>query len=124
MTKAIAATRRNSILAAAAVVALGVSLIGCADSAALMYAHDVHTREVGAWCYAYSRPRTAALREDCIHRAWANVPPSRYWVKHHWKVAPCRCESGPVPLKTSAVSATGMNKPRQSRDWTAATTVP
>src|SRR4051812_3965333 len=98
-------TRCNSIPAAVAVVALGATLIGCqADSAALMYAHDAHARKVGAWCYAYSRPPTAVLQEDCVHRVWPNVPPSQYWIKHHWKVAPCRCGNGSVAALTQEMS--------------------
>jgi hypothetical protein len=90
ITKA-AATRCNSIRAAVAVAALGATLIGCANPSALMYAHEAHAREVGAWCHAFSRPPTAALQEDCVQRAWANIPHSRYWIEHHSKVAPCQC---------------------------------
>src|SRR5262249_11143701 len=87
MTKAIAAKRRNSIHAAAAVVSLCVSLIGCADSAALMYAHEVHTREVGAWCHAYSRPPTARGQR----------PPRPTVVKPPWegRALPMRERTGP-----------------------------
>jgi hypothetical protein len=92
ITRATAATRCNSIPATVAIVALGAALTGCqADSAALMYAHDAHAREVGAWCHAYSRPPTAALQEDCVQRAWANIPPSQYWIEHYSKIGPCRC---------------------------------
>ena len=104
-TAATAATSRNSIPAAAAIVALASTLIGCADPAALKYAYDQHAREVGAWCYAYSRPPTAALQEECIHRAWASIPPSQYWIEHDSKIASCRCGSGSVPAPTSDVSA-------------------
>ena len=108
-TKCTAATRCKAISAAVAVGALGATLIGCADSAALMYAHEAHAREVGAWCYAYSPPR--AFQEDCVHRAWANIPPSQYWIKHHSKVAPCRCGSGAIPVLTNDLSTTGAVKP-------------
>jgi len=112
-TKATAGIRRNSIPAAAAIVALGSSLIGCADPVALKYAHDAHAREVGAWCYAYSRPPTAALQAECVHRAWANIPPSRYWIVHHSKVAPCRCGSGSTPALINDLSGTGTVTPGQ-----------
>jgi hypothetical protein len=99
--KATAGARCNFIPAAVAIVALSATLIGCADTAALMYAHETHARKVAAWCHAYSGARTAALQEDCVHRAWANVPPSQYWVKYNSKVAPCRCGSGASAAQTS-----------------------
>ena len=73
-TKATTATRCNSIPAAVAIVAVGASLIGCADHAALMYVHDAHARKVAAWCYTVSGARTARNQEDCVHRAWDSVP--------------------------------------------------
>ena len=106
-TTAAAATGGYSIPATVAIAALAVALIGCADPVALKYAYDQHAKEVGAWCYAYSRPPTAALQEECVHRAWASIPPSQYWLEHHSKIAPCRCGSGSVPAPTSGVSATG-----------------
>src|SRR4051812_1680041 len=112
-TKPTAAASRNSIPAVVAIVALSSTLIGCADPAALKYAHEVHAQKVAGWCYAYSRPPTAALLEDCVHRAWANVPPGNYWIKHHSKIAPCRCGSGSVPALTSDMTKTGALKPRQ-----------
>jgi hypothetical protein len=114
MTKeATAAISRNSSFAAAAIMALGFTLVGCADPEALRYVHDAHARKVAAWCHAYSHPPTAALQEDCIHRAWANVPQSQYWIEHHSKVAPCRCGSGSVPAPTNDLMRTGGLKPRQ-----------
>ena len=111
--KATASTRRNSISAAVAIVAMGYTLVGCADPVALQYVHDAHAKEVGAWCYAYSRPPTRALQVECVHRAWANIPPSRYWIRHHSRIAPCRCGSGAIPVLTNDLSATGTVKPRQ-----------
>jgi hypothetical protein len=104
---------RNSSSAAVAIMALGFTLIGCADPEALRYAHDAHARKVAAWCHVYSRPPTAALQEDCVHRAWANVPPSQYWIEHDSKVAPCRCGSGPAPAPRSDLTTTAALKPRQ-----------
>jgi hypothetical protein len=93
-TKATADPTRNSIPAAVAIVVLGATLIGCADPVALQYAHDAHAREVGAWCYAYSPSPTAAPQAECVPRAWANIPPSQYWIEHESEIAPCRCGSG------------------------------
>src|SRR5689334_14791501 len=112
-TKATAARSRNSIAAAVAIVALASTLAGCADPVALKYAHDAHAKEVGAWCYAYSRPPTAALQEECVHRAWASIPPSHYWIKHHSRTAPCRCGSGSIPVLPADLSITRTVKPSQ-----------
>ena len=106
-------TSRNANPAAVAIVALALTLIGCADPVALQYAHDVHAKQVGAWCYAYSRPPTAALQEECVHRAWGSIPPSRYWIEHHSRAAPCRCGRGSIPVLTDDLSDTKTVKPRQ-----------
>ena len=89
-TKATTARRCNSIPAAVAIVAVGVSLIGCADHAALMYVHDAHARKVAAWCYTVSGARTARNLEDCVHRAWDGVPHSQYWIDHNAKIPGAR----------------------------------
>ena len=104
-SKATSATRCNPIAAAVAIVALGGMLVGCADSAALMYAQETHAQKVAAWCHAYSGATTASLQEDCVRRVWINVPVSDYWIKHHSKVAPCRCGMGSGAALTSEVSA-------------------
>jgi hypothetical protein len=111
--KATATIHRNAIRAALAIAALGLALTGCADPVALQYAHDVHAKQVGAWCYAYSRPPTAALQEECVHRAWGSIPPSRYWIEHHSRTAPCRCGTGSIPVLTDDLSDTKTVKPRQ-----------
>ena len=94
----------NPIAAAVAIVALGGMLVGCADSAALMYAQEAHAQKVAAWCYTYSGARTASLQEDCVRRVWANVPPSQYSVKHDYWIAPCRCGKGSGAMVTSELS--------------------
>jgi hypothetical protein len=105
-TKATTATRCNSVPAAVAIVAMGATLIGCADQAALMYTHEAHARKVAAWCYTVSGARTARLNDDCVHRAWDSVPPSQYWIDHNAKVPPCRCGPGAFAAMTSDMSAT------------------
>ena len=104
-TRAAAATCRKSIPAAVAILALSATLIGCADPVALQYAYDAHAKEVGAWCYAHDGARKAPLHEECIHRAWASIPPSRYWIRHHSKVGPCLCGTDSVAALTSEMSA-------------------
>jgi hypothetical protein len=102
-TKVTAAIRRKSIPAAIGIAVLSGTLMGCADSAALTYTHEMHAQKVAAWCYTYSGARTAWLREDCVRRVWANVPPSQYWIAHNAKVPPCRCGTG----SKSEMSAVG-----------------
>ena len=112
-TTAKVASGRSSIAAVVAIAAFSSALFGCADPVALKYAHDMHAKEVRAWCRTYSRPPTAALLEECVHRAWASVPPSQYWIEHHSKVAPCRCGSGSVPAPKTDLMMTGAHKSRQ-----------
>jgi hypothetical protein len=85
VTKAIS-TRRNPVPAAVVVVALGAMSIGCADSAALMYEQEAHAQKVLAWCRSVSGARTVSLQEECVERAWADVPPSAFWTKYHGHV--------------------------------------
>ena len=70
------APRGNLLFAASSIVALGAILAGCqTHSAALMYAQEAHTRELAAWCSAYSGGTIASEEgRDCIRRAWVNVP--------------------------------------------------
>ena len=73
-TKATSTTRRKPIPAAVAIVALGGMLIGCGvNSAARMYAEETHAQKVAACCAA-AGATTASLQEDCVRRAWINVP--------------------------------------------------
>jgi len=76
-------TRRNPIPAAVAIGVLGAMLIGCADSAALKYEQEAHAQKVLAWCRAYSGAATQSLQDECVDRAWADVPPSAFWTKYH-----------------------------------------
>jgi len=81
--KATSTTRCKPIPAAVAIVVLGGMLIGCGvDSAARMYVEEAHAQRVAAWCSA-AGATTASLQEDCVRRAWQNVPISDYWLKHN-----------------------------------------
>ena len=93
-TKAIS-IRRKKIPAAVVIVAFGSMSIGCADSAALKYEQEAHAQKVLAWCRAVSGAPTVSLQEECVERAWADIPPSAFWTKYH----------GHVPLETETTWA-------------------
>ena len=77
-TETTSTTSGNAFLAAGAIMALGVMVIGgCqANSATLMYAREAHAQQVAAWCYnAHFGGTTAYLQQECVRRVWINVPP-------------------------------------------------
>ena len=98
-------TRRKPIPTAVAIVALGGMLIGCGvNSAARMYAEEAHAQRVAAYCSA-AGATTASLQEECVRRAWQNVPQSQYWIKRDSTVGPCRCGIGSGAVRASEASA-------------------
>ena len=76
-------TSCNAISAIAVLAALGAMLIGCADPAALRFEQEAHADKVLAWCRHVSGARTVSLQQECVERAWADVPPSAFWTKYH-----------------------------------------
>ena len=42
----------------------------------LAYEYDAHYQMVSDWCSRYGLGRTAALQEECVRRAWQQLPPS------------------------------------------------
>ena len=76
-TDTTSATRGNSVLAAGALMALGVMAAGCQTSSGpMMYAREAHAQQVEAWCYnAIIGHKTESLIQQCVQQAWINVPP-------------------------------------------------
>ena len=108
--KAPSATRCKPIPAAVAIVVLGGMLIGCGgNSSARMYTEEAHAQRVAAYCSA-AGATTASLQEECVRRAWQNVPQSQYWIKRDSTVGPCRCGIGSAAVRASEASAA---KPQQ-----------
>jgi hypothetical protein len=61
-----------------AIMSLCALATGCwSNSAMLAYEYDTHNQMVSDWCSRYGLGPTPALQEECVRRAWQQLPPSR-----------------------------------------------
>ena len=67
----------HRLLTICAITSLSAMATGCwSNSAMLAYEYDAHHQMVSDWCSRQGLGQTPTLHEDCILRAWQELPPS------------------------------------------------